>query len=126
MLQWFQDAILEVMTRMKRHRRSYRSAVVSGLSYAKNKRQNEMKLEERWDLIDAADCRSFCSLLNNQSSKRQWRSRQKARGGKKVRAAVVKLTASLKSFAQLSLRSGLLAKLSLSLPISAPLTTALR
>jgi hypothetical protein len=38
---------------------------------------------------------------------------------KKVRAAVVKLTASLKSFAQLSLRSGLLARLSLSLPISA-------
>ena len=38
MLQWFQDAILEVMTRMERHRRNYRSAVVSGLSNAKNKR----------------------------------------------------------------------------------------
>ena len=68
MLQWFQDAILEVMTRMERHRRNYRSAVVSGLSNAKNKRQNEMKLEERWDLIDAADCRSFWNLWNNQSS----------------------------------------------------------
>ena len=44
MLQWFQDAILEVMTRMERHRRNYRSAVVSGLSNAKNKRQNEMKI----------------------------------------------------------------------------------
>ena len=43
MLQWFQDAILELMTRMERHRRNYRSAVVSGLSNAKNKRQNEMK-----------------------------------------------------------------------------------
>ena len=30
------------MTRMERHRRNYCSAVVSGLSNAKNKRQNEM------------------------------------------------------------------------------------
>ena len=28
------------------------------------------KLEERWDLIDAADCGSFWNLWNNQSSKR--------------------------------------------------------
>ena len=27
-----------------------------------------MKLEERWDLIDAADCRSYWNFWNNQSS----------------------------------------------------------
>ena len=57
------------MTRMERHRRNYRSAVVSGLSNAKKKKGNEMNFDKRRDLIDAADCRSFWDLWNNQSSR---------------------------------------------------------
>jgi len=54
MLQWFQDEILEVMTRVERSTKLPQS---SGQRTYKSqyKRQNEMKLEERWGLIDAAD-----------------------------------------------------------------------
>jgi hypothetical protein len=70
MLQWFQDAILEVMTRMERHRRNYRSSVVSGLSNTKNKRQNEMKLEERWNNQSSSGWRQVIAVTGVTFGKR--------------------------------------------------------